>query len=125
MEARVFALLLLSNPLKQSFSSITKTLAASKSAVSVALRKLINTDKVVSITVAGERKRYFRAQPEGWLQQLQAKLTDIEPLTDVLDSVIARRSNSKFRDELMRLHTFLAHLRAELPAAIAHWEAEN
>lgn len=128
MEARVFALLLLSDPPEQDFYAIQDFLHASKSTVSNALKRLINEGRIDYITRPGDRKRYFRISPQRWLSEMQSRIGNMSPTVDVMRKVIEIRSDADtpaFNEELCSILRYLEYLNEELPQVVANWDPED
>ena len=73
-EARIIALLLVSDRIELSFDEIRDYLQISKSAASNALNNLMNSHKIEYITKYGDRKRYFRSNLPNWKTQASESL---------------------------------------------------
>ena len=125
-EARVFALLLLSDPPELDFFAIQDQLNVSKGAVSNALRRLLAEGRVTYLTKPGNRRRYFRVSGEKWLRKIQARLVNTLTLGDMLDRVIQLRKHSRataFDAELRQVQQYFHFLEKRLPLLAAEWEA--
>ncbi len=126
MAARVFALLLLSEPPYRDFYSIQEFLCASKSAVSNALNHLMREGMVDYITFSGDRKRYFRVNPKGWLEVMQEKIRQAATFRHLIEDVLNERTDTKyleFNEELKKVIGFLSFLSKEMENINARWEA--
>ena len=125
-EARVFALLLLSDPPELDFFTIQDQLNVSKGAVSNALRGLLAEGRVTYLTKSGDRRRYFRVSSEKWLRRIQARLVNTLALGDMVDQVIQLREHSRataFDAELRQVQQYFHFLKKRLPQLAADWEA--
>ncbi|MCP9234697.1 GbsR/MarR family transcriptional regulator [Lewinella sp. JB7] len=124
MEARVFALLLLSDPPEMDFYAIQDFLQASKSTISNALKRLMAEGRVEYITKPGDRKRYFRVSIIKWLEHIQQALASVGPFVSTLDKVITLRkdtSSPEFNRDLHRIKDYFLFLKEELPRVQAKW----
>lgn len=123
---RVFALLLLADPPHQTFYAIQEELAASKSSISDALNFLMKLGIVDFITFPGDRKRYFRVDAEGCLEDVKHKMYRTTAIQSILADVLKHRNPDKhreFNEGLAKLLEFHAFLGGEMSRIIAKWEA--
>ena len=131
LEARVFALLLLNDPPEMDFFAIQEFLNASKSSISNALKRLQTEERVDYITRPGDRRRYFRVNPQKWLRYIQASFARITPFLDTMDTILELRRDTEspaFNQDLQRINEYFIFLGEELPRMQARWEkrvAEN
>lgn len=128
MQARVFALLLLSDPPHLDFFAIRDFMGASKSAVSNAVNRLMDINRVDYLTFPGDRKRYFKVNPEKWLQQMKLEISSVGPILITLNKVISKRADMdtpEFNRELRRVHQFFAYMAVEFPKMLRRWEELN
>ena len=128
MEARVFALLLLAEPHYQDFYTIQEALAASKSSISNALNRLMTSRRVDYLTLPGDRKRYFKVNPELWLEEMKAEIASVVPMMDRIDAIVQRRqgmNTPEFNRGLSRIHAFFAFMVQEFPKMLARWDKLN
>ncbi|CAH1002454.1 hypothetical protein LEM8419_03333 [Neolewinella maritima] len=125
VEARTFALLLLSDPPELDFFAIQEFLGASKSTISNALKRLMNEGRVDYTTKPGDRKRYFRVSSQKWLEQIQDSFTTITPFVATMKKVVDLRKDTEdeaFNADLRRIQDYFLHLEQELPRIRAEWE---
>lgn len=125
MEARVFALLLLSDPPEQDFYAIQDFLHASKSTVSNALKRLMSEGRIDYITWPGDRKRYFRINPKRWLREMQTRFENMSPSVRIMRKVIDIRKDADtpvFNQELCAILKYFEYLEQELPRIVSNWD---
>jgi DNA-binding transcriptional regulator GbsR (MarR family) len=128
MEARVFALLLLSDPPHLDFYTIQDRLGASKSAISNALNRLLEADRIDYLTKPGDRKRYFGVNPMGWLERMKTEIDSVAPFVDRMDQILHRRAGMgtpEFNEQLRYVRSFFAFMAEEFPKLMAEWERRN
>lgn len=128
MEARVFALLLLSDPHYQNFFTIQEELGASKSAISNAVNRLMNSKRVDYLTLPGDRKRYFKVSPDMWLEQMKAEIASVVPMMKKIEGIMKRRADMdtpEFNKDLVRIHGFFAYMAKEFPKIMSKWERQD
>lgn len=125
MEARVFSLLLLSEPHYQDFFSIQEELSASKSSISNALNRLMISKRVDYRTLPGDRKRYFKINPSFWLEKMKVEIASVVPMMRKIEAILAKRAamnTPEFNKDLERVHGFFAFMADEFPKIMAKWE---
>jgi len=128
IHGRVFAFLLLAEPPHKDFYEIQEFLKASKSAVSNAIKFLMNTGLVEYITFSGDRRRYFRVNTQGWMELTKKKMQNATTLKDILSDVLNARANSKhlaFNEELEKMLEFNRELGGLMERFIEKWDTEN
>lgn len=128
MHGRVFAYLLLAEPPYKDFYEIQNFLKASKSAISNALKFLMDKGMVSYITFSGDRKRYFRVDTEGWLNAIKETILRTAVLQKLVKDVLDSRSDSKhldFNQELEQMTDFFQRLDETLLTFMNKWEEEN
>lgn len=128
MSGRVFAFLLLSEPPYRDFYAIQEFLAASKSSISNALNTLMGKGIVDYITFSGDRKRYFRVNPEGWLDATKERIKKVSQIRNVIEEVLEERSDTEYQDfnkGLKSVVDFLSYFSEELEHISARWEAKH
>lgn len=124
MAARVFSYLLLSEPPYKDFYDIQENLKASKSAISNALKELQREDVVDYITFSGDRRRYFKVHPKGWLNFMKKQIEDAPTLSNKLLEVLEERKDSKhleFNEELKVMVDFFAFFSSRLSNIMEEW----
>lgn len=125
---RVFAYLLLCDPPHSDFFAIQGFLRASKSAVSNALTTLTSEGLVDYITFSGNRRRYFRINTNGWLDNLKKRLRRMTVLGELLDEVLRERCNSNcstFHRDLNTVAVFQNYLSKGIEQLIDEWDKKN
>lgn len=128
MESRVFALLLLAEPHYQNFYAIQEFLGASKSAISNAINRLLDSKQVDYLTLPGDRKRYFKVNPDRWLEQMKMEIAFVVPMLDKVNGIINRRSTMdtpEFNKDLERVRDFYAFMAEEFPKLIDKWNQQD
>ncbi|HOY07447.1 MAG TPA: hypothetical protein PLO67_18690 [Saprospiraceae bacterium] len=128
MSGRVLAYLLLSEPPHQDFFEIQAFLKASKSAVSNALNYLMQEGTIDYITFSGDRRRYFRINPTGWLNNLKNGLRQVTILRHLLEGVLHERTHSAypaFDEELKKIVAFNVFIAEGIERNIAEWERQH
>jgi len=128
MHGRVFAYLLLADPPHKDFGEIQEFLNASKSAVSNALKFLQEEGRVDYIKFNGDRKRYFRVNTKGWLNNYKLRVQRICDMNDLLAGVLEERSDrehDQFDEQLKKIVDFQNQLMIMVNQFIKNWEHKN
>lgn len=128
MHGRVFAYLLLAEPPYKDFYEIQEFLKASKSAISNAIKFLMDRNLVKYITFSGDRRRYFQANIEGWLEQTAKEIGQATVLKDLIVETLEARKKSKhldFNEELENMVDFHNELTEVLNDFIANWRKKR
>src|SRR5688572_14171868 len=71
--AKVFAFLLLCDPIEESAQDIQKALSLSVGSVSEAVNMLTRVGLVERVTVPGSRRRFYALQPHGFKQSIRKR----------------------------------------------------
>ena len=128
MHGRVFAYLLLAEPPHQDFYTIQEFLKASKSAISNALKFLTKEGIVEYITFSGDRKRYFKVDVRGWLENTKERIRQATDLKVLIADVLEIRKDTRylaFNDELQDVVNFHNELAEVLKAMAARWDEQQ
>lgn len=123
-QARIVALLLISDSTELTFEEIYQTLQISKSAASNAINSLLAAEKIEYITRSGDRKRYFRSKIANWDGDFNKKLTRLFEVNNFMKEILAQRpkATAEFNNNLRRVIDFMEFLQAELPELYKKWE---
>lgn len=128
MPGRVFAYLLLSEPAHKDFYEIQEFLSASKSAISNALKFLMERDMVKYLTFSGDRRRYFKVNMAGWLESNKVQIKRATIMKDIIEETLEHRAGSKdlaFNGELKSMIMFYTELAEVLDAFIEKWNKKS
>lgn len=126
--ARIVAFLLLAEPNYQDFESIRAFLQASKSNISNTLTMLTTKGLVDYLTLPGDRKRYFKVNPDSWLQLTLSSIDSFTALKGKLTEVLELRDGDtsvEFYAGIQRLYDFYGHLERHLALAVIDWKKKN
>lgn len=122
-EARILALLLVSDRTELTFDEIRETLNTSKSAVSTALNTLVLRNKVESITIPGDRKRYFKHQLKNWNANAKDGLEKLLSVNQLLKEILTVRTSETedFNQDLRNVIDFIDFMQVELVQVFEKW----
>ncbi len=122
MTGRVFAWLLVCDPVEQTAAQLAEALDASKGSISGATGMLVRARLVDRLHVRGERADRFRLRPEAWDDQLgdqgaQAARALLAQGLEALAGMPAAR-----RARLEELDAFYAWWESRMPALWDEWQ---
>jgi len=118
---RVFAWLLVCDPVEQTAAQLAEALEASQGSISTATGMLVRSGLVDRLHVRGERADRFRIRPNAWEEQLgdqgtaEARTLVAEGLKMLAGEPPARRAR------LEELDTFYAWWQSRYPALLEEW----
>lgn len=127
MVGRVLGLLLISETPELSADKIAACLRASQGAISNATRTLVRIGLVRRLTRPGERRAYFRVNPDAWQETTRQQIAGSNAFREMaergldltgLDEPESRRGLEAMRD-------FYAFWERELSEVLARWEEEK
>ena len=122
MTGRVFAFLLVCDPVEQTAAQIGDALDASKGSISAATGMLVRAGMVDRLHVRGERADRFRLRPDAWDEQIrdqgawQARALIAQGLEALLDAPRARRAR------LEELDVFYAWWQSRMDSLADEWQ---
>ncbi|MCB0638499.1 MAG: MarR family transcriptional regulator [Lewinella sp.] len=128
MHGRVFAYLLLAEPPYQDFYQIQEFLKASKSAISNALKFLIDRNSVKYLTFSGDRRRYFQVNLEGFQENIRTEIKQSTIVSGLIKEVLAERADTKFlefNEQLEEMVRFSQALSQTLDQFLIRWDQEH
>lgn len=124
MHGRVFAYLLLAEPPHKDFYEIQEFLKASKSAISNALKFLMEKNMVKYLTFSGDRRRYFQVDTYGWLKHNKMQILQATAIKKWIQEILELRADSKhldFNENLEMIVAFYAELSDVLDEFVQKW----
>lgn len=125
--ARINALLLISDKVELTFDEIRDALNLSKSATSNGLNFLLDTKRVEYVTRPGERKRYFRSNIESWQgsfnENFQFFITFHELLCEVRK--IRTKETKEFNNAIDEVTSFMSFAIEELRMIYEKWNLKK
>lgn len=104
ISARIFSTLLLAEKKGVTFEDLVKFLGASKSTISTNLQKLSNKSVIEYYTKPGERKKYFRLSPVGFISFLDQDIIKFKVESELVLEVIdfKKSANNIIDDQEMK-----------------------
>ena len=126
MPARVFALLLVTDSGKRTAGQLAEALKASPAAISGAVRYLDQVGLVVKRRDPGERRDHYEVVEDLWYEVYANRDKQLSDWARALDSgVAAVGPDTPAGRRLAESSQFFDFLRAELPALMAKWRAQE
>lgn len=86
MAGRILAWLLICDPPEQTMPQIAERLQASKSSISTMTRMLAQFGMVERVSIAGERKDFYRVSPDFWARSLETAQRKLEGFRKMSES---------------------------------------
>lgn len=127
MVGRVLGALLISDPPERSAEELANLLRASRGSISQATRTLVRMGMVRRLTRPGERRDYFRVNPDAWWETTRQQTASIGTFQQMAerglgllgsDAPEARRALEEMRD-------FYDFWEKELHTVLREWEEEK
>jgi len=123
MAGRILGLLLVCQPAHQSADDIVAMLDASRGTVSTMTRMLARLGMIEKIGRPGERRDYFRIQPNLWVDLFESNLGEISNMRQVAERGLKLMEGAP-QEECKRLgemYRFYAFLEKELPELVKRY----
>jgi DNA-binding transcriptional regulator GbsR (MarR family) len=122
--ARIFSLLIVSEQESFSFDEIRDQLNLSKSATSNGLNFLLSMKKIEYYTKSGDRKRYFRWNPQNTLEHFKEGIEQVLGLSVLFEETLALQKckESVNYQKIQEFTDLMNFLRIELPTVFLKWE---
>jgi len=124
MTGRILGWLLICDPPEQSMNDLTDVLDASKGSISTSLQMLTVGGLVERTGIPGERRGYYRIQPDAWSELLRQKMQNLSVFTDLAREGIALMDDLDLRPKrrLEEMRAFYGFFEREIPALLERWE---
>lgn len=125
LAGRLFAYLLLSDPPYRNFYEITQFLQASKSSISMALKALEQAGLVDYFTISGDRKRYFRVNPQKWLEVEKKRVQETTVALGLAQDILNFRQGSEyhiFNKGVKEVVAFQEYMTEGMQKLLKEWE---
>ncbi|MDF1562361.1 MAG: MarR family transcriptional regulator [Deltaproteobacteria bacterium] len=124
---RILGWLTVCDPAEQSAADIGGALHLAPSTVSTMARTLLQAGFIERVPMPGDRKRFLRARPHGWLEAMYAEADAwrrLETPVGVLRDYLADHPGIA-RERLDEFHDFIGFFDREIPALIDRFLAER
>ncbi|HEV3227043.1 MAG TPA: hypothetical protein VGZ52_09415 [Acidimicrobiales bacterium] len=113
---RVFAWMIVCEPVEQSAEQLRDALALSAGSVSAATTMLVRAGMVERARRPGERRLYYRVRDDAWEQVLRQRIEATSHLRSIADTVLARAPGDQHR--LRDMRSFYASMEKVLRAGV-------
>ena len=123
-EARVIALLLVSDQLEMTLEEIQLTLGISKSSVNNAINVLGLTQQLEYVTKPGDRKKYYRSKIEQWMTHVEEHVQKALEGRALLKEALEQRTKStkEFNNALKEMIDFMEFVQSYHQDLFAKWK---
>lgn len=125
MAGRIFALLLVHNDRSISSTELVERLHVSKASVSTMTRFLMNIGIIQKVGIPGDRKDYFRVNPDMLItlimERFKMTVEFRKLLESSLDFIEDKHPN---REKINELVEFYSWLEEELPSLLKRWKKQ-
>lgn len=126
-QARILALLIISDKTELTFDEILQTLKLSKSAVSNAINVLLLNEQIEYCTKPGDRKRYFQSRIAHFGEDFEKRFSHLLKAKAFFKEVLENRTKTtkEFNAGLKRVIDFMEFMEKELPQLHKKWKQMN
>ena len=124
---RVLSALLVADPLEQTAEQLSKTLQASRGAVSGGTTMLTTMGLIERRRRPGDRKDYFRNRPNAWFEATKRQVTLIAQLRQLSEKglEVLGSDDPEVTKGLRDMRDMLTFYERELPDIFARWEEKT
>lgn len=125
MSGRVLGALLVADPAEQSADELADTLRASRGSISTSTRYLIQLGFVERVSRPGERRDFFRNQPNAWLEMTRRGLEEARQFREMAEQGLRllESDDPEVRLGLEEMRDFYAFVEREFPKVFERWDA--
>lgn len=123
-QARIAALLIISDKVDLTFDEIKDTLQLSKSATSNGINALLLMNKISYSTKLGDRKRYFKSKLRVMEGEFEEKINQLLEFKILLQEIVHIRTKEtpEFNNDIHRVIEFMDFIQSELPDIYMKWK---
>jgi len=127
MAGRVLGVLLISDPPAQSLNELTEALQASKSAISTAVRLLVEADLIEQVPSPVPRRDYFRFKPGGWALFMHQRMEVNRALHQLTERGLGlmKAKPAELQERLQEAHDLFSYMEEEYAGWIERWEEQR
>ena len=127
MLGRVLGVLLTAEPPERSAGELANELRASRGSISQATRTLVQMGMVRRLSRPGERRDYFRMEPDAWQETTRQQMALIGVFQGMAERGlrILDPGSREAREGLEEMRDFYAFWKKELPIVLERWDEEN
>jgi DNA-binding transcriptional regulator GbsR (MarR family) len=127
MAGRILGVLLISDPPAQSINDLTEKLNASKSAISIMARLLVERGLIERVASPLPRRDYYRFKPGGWINYLREWLGLMSELHRIAERGLALMDAKplEFQERLLEAHDLFSTLEERFPMILEELETDR
>ena len=127
MAGRILGVLLISDPPAQSINDLTEKLNASKSAISIMARLLVERGLIERVASPLPRRDYYRFKPGGWINYLREWLGLMSELHSIAERGLALMDAKplEFQERLLEAHDLFSTLEERFPLILEELETDR
>lgn len=127
MAGRILGFLLISDPEAQSITEVTQALKASKSAVSMMARLLVENGLIERAASPVPRRDYYRFKPGGWVLYMRQWLGLMAELHKIAERGLLLMADKPeaLKERLLEAHDLFSMMEERLPSLLASLEKDS
>ena len=124
MMGRVLAALWVAEHEIVSADHLASMLKASRGSISTSTRTLEQIGMIERVSIAGERKDYFRSLGNSWTKMLELETQRTTALRMLIEKGLELIESDKpeYNHSLEKMHEFLSYMEEELPLVLERWQ---
>jgi len=126
MAGRILGVLLISDPPAQSITDLVEKLQASKSAISIMARFLLERGLIERVASPIPRRDYYRFKPGGWIaymRQWMGLMSALHEITERGMDILAEKPR-ELKTRLQEAHDLFSYIESEFPSLLDRLEAQ-
>ena len=123
MAGRVFAALQICKPPYLSMDELAEELQASKGAISMATRVLLQAEVIEKLSLPGHRRRYYRVRPGVWMSLFAHRTEHLHRHRELASLGMAALDGEpvEAKERLLEMIVFFDFVEEEMPRWIERW----
>ena len=130
MMGRVLAALWVAEHEIVSADHLASMLKASRGSISTSTRTLEQVGLIERVSIAGERKDYFRSLGNSWTRMLELEMQRTTAFKSLVEKglTLVESDEPEYNHSLEKMHEFLIYMEKEIPIILERWrkrEAEK
>lgn len=120
MAGRILGALLISDPPAQSITELAEKLKASKSAISIMARLLVEYGLIEKVASPVPRRDYYRFKPSGWIIYMRQWLELMSELHKITERGMALMADKplELRERLQEAHDLFSFVEQKFPGLL-------
>ena len=125
MAGRILGALLISDPPAQSITELAEKLKASKSAISIMARLLVENGLIERVASPVPRRDYYHFKPGGWIIYMRQWLALMSALHEITERgmLLMEGKTPELKQRLQEAHDLFSAIEEEFPTILKTLEA--